>query len=511
MINTLRDLKYIYEPISNLDVDQLSPFIRAIKCRNYTSLENYISTLKTKILEDGIIFACMLDRSDVAKILIDRGVNYCPVRTFDVFSCAFCERFTVMGHAIYYRQIDLVKLLLSKGMDVDNVYYSNTYPNNALDVYYCLYNYKPMYELLKLLLENKSNIKGISKETIFMVGTKASSNELKLLLHYGLDAKSVLFDETKPELKGKDTVWYNHEVTLFDLVIMNAEKENIFGKNNDSIEKVYILLNAGVNYLSTKNFCSWTYLHILTIPEIIEKLCEMGVPVSSEALSFKFSKEIIRPLDIALDPKVINILEKYGATRSNPSNIEIDQSQKLYSAYRGRSIKKFVHLLMSDKDCVDQTGESGWNILHKLFADYSHDSISEIYDFIDLAESHELRLINMLIKYTNAKPLKDKIGRTPIMCMTFHPFAKLVTKVIQTYSNFEADYYKLDRNEYINKIFALRNGGFKDVETIFSSVSVPIKHVFDEFWASFINHRQFNPKTSHDPISSWNRMRDILG
>ena len=79
-------------------------------------------------------------------------------------------------------------------------------------------------------------------------------------------------------------------------------------------------------------------------------------------------------------------------------------------------------------------------------------------------------LINILIKH-GAAPLKDKAGRTPLMCLGFSPFnTGYNCQIIELYIDFEAAFYHLDPKEYREKFFKLREGGFLLGKTSWAAV-----------------------------------------
>lgn len=125
--------------------------------------------------------------------------------------------------------------------------------------------------------------------------------------------------------------------------------------------------------------------------------------------------------------------------------------------------------------------------MHYLFAEISPSYISDIYDYILIGESPELRLVNHLIK-CGAQALKDVVGRTPLMCLTFNHFANAVQCVMPIYINYEADYYKIDRKIYENGFYELRSKGYESITDPWGvglSRMVPIKNIFDKFWLNF--------------------------
>lgn len=487
-----------FEYLFNIDEFTLHPFIEAIKKADYESINRYLKTEDEETLHDGIVFACHYNNPGVAVHLMRNGANFSLRKKDDCYhSLKWNEILTVTGYAISYRQTDVVKELLKNGMSIDDVTHENPTINCALNIYYDKYDYKSDIDFLKLLLESKASTK-LPQGALFMIGTKGTSAELKLLLDHKLDPKSVLtttvlLDEARTKT----------EINLLDIAIHNSNNHN-----EDSINKVKLLLDYGANHSNTNNDCRQNYLHMSTDPDVISMLLKKGCNVNQTALFDHAYDEKVKPIDVAIDPKIKKLLSEFGATPS-----ELSEEEKkiitvdLFKHVPVYGIKNLIYNITNNQDIISQQSNTGgWTILHYLFAGFNCGSVSDIYDFEELATNMTLKMINILIK-AGAKPIKDRYGRTPLMCMTHHPHAtKMVGHVINMYSDFEADYHKLPREEYAEKIIVLRKGGFMSVTRDFglSIQSEPIKKVFDEFWSSFKNKTTFKPKQSRDPIALWN-------
>jgi hypothetical protein len=593
MIKNLSDLGYvsIYH-ITNKRYT-LHPFVDAIKNNDLTKMKDLMSTLDQQTLYDGIIFACHFGNSNAALFLIDNGVNCKLKNDKKMFELTMNEKLKLMGHVVHYmsRNIiktnDIIEKLLRIGIDIDDVSNDKSEYLSALDVYYNFHRYTPNIETLKTILGNKriKRIKRIKKinssmdlsdTSLFTIGTLASFDELKLLLEHKLDPNSILRKEKNTHLKIKNggnnnnnnnnnPCAYHREVNLLDILMIDANNKNMYRKDNESIRKVLLLLDYGANYSNTNNYCDWNYLHISTVPDIVEALCRTGLSIKHMAQFQKFTKEYVSPADLVVDPVIHEIFLKYEqkqiSTSSrhvdihNGTNIDIHNSTDTdthnstdidihdtidihisssnndsSSGSRGSSgsdssdiypevdfvklttdnmkyislygIKNLIKNLTKYKkyenededkdgyDCTRICSESGQTILHCLFESFSDNSISVIDDFVHLAESDELRMINILIK-CGAQPLKDNIGRTPLMCMSFNPTNNLVNNVIEMYCEFEASHYGLDKNKYLENILSLRIGKFntdtKNVEKFkfYCPSKLAAKDVFDKFWQNF--------------------------
>jgi hypothetical protein len=116
-----------------------------------------------------------------------------------------------------------------------------------------------------------------------------------------------------------------------------------------------------------------------------------------------------------------------------------------------------------------------------------------MYDLIDMSDDDNLYIINILIKL-GAKPVKDNIGRTPLMCLPFHSFTGMTKLILNMYCEFEAKFYKISPKDYYEKLLKLRTCEFQNtISQIKSHVLIPIKETFDEFWGSF-HQNNFKPK-----------------
>ena len=143
------------------------------------------------------------------------------------------------------------------------------------------------------------------------------------------------------------------------------------------------------------------------------------------------------------------------------------------------------------------------------FNDYILDKIFEnsIGD-LPLKFSEKFRSIIAQINHRIAFDLYN--SQSKLNSVTFIDITEFNNKVIDAYIGYEAAYYKLDPKEYREKFFKLRSGGFSSVDTFFGgSVAAPIGSVFEQFWKSFEDHSEFNPRESHNPTAEWNRMREI--
>jgi len=336
-------------------------------------------------------------------------------------------------------------------------------------------------------------------------------------------------EERKPELKGKDDICsysYHPEVNLLDLTVQQAERANLFKEDVDSMNKVALLVESGANASASNNYCGQNYLHQVTQPFLIELFGDSGVYVKAKALVHPHCRSEISPIDCAHTSEAVDLLCSFGEVRDNSPFIkgtaahatalnrigfnsenglnQLDENKELFCtrAYEKDDLAAFIALIGEGVDVNQRNGKSaGWTTLHRLFSEIKWGAFD---DGGAAKDSFEIQLINILMKHGVA-PLKDEMGRTPLMCLNFSD-KEYTRQVIDLYIGFEAAYYNLDPKEYKENFTKLRKGGFRPI-SLFSDSLTPIKPVFDNFWASFETHQKFNPLESHNPIGDWNELR----
>ena len=228
---------------------------------------------------------------------------------------------------------------------------------------------------------------------------------------------------------------YNDETSILDLAMMQEQKANLFHLDEPSREKVLFLLK----YQTDKS-----------------------------RYTFDSNGEYISPYSL----RKITLPESV-------------QNKDLIQAVKKWDLAAFMTLI--EEVDVNQRGptEARWTCLHHLFAELNHGSVSEEYDYVAIAQSKEIHWIDYLIK-RGARPLRDEVGRTPLMCLTLNSFNRGFNRqVIDRYAGFEATFYNLDPEEYKQKLFHLRDTGFSSQEILFGTIAVPIASIFNRFWKSF--------------------------
>lgn len=452
---------------------------------------------------------------------------------YDTFnSSSFDDRFTLVGLAIDHKHLDALKHLIESGYCITSCYKKTKYSEKnpgPLCVYLDSRSYrKGDHKMLQYIFSQKPPIETIASDHVFNLGVHTSWDEFVTIMNSGISIDSKFKEESKTQNGDKTDIFYICEVNLFDLVVMNAEFKNVMNQDRESIEKVRYMIQRNVDVLTRNNHLDTNFLHTTHIPELCELFASKGVPVDHKALCSRYrTPRLCEPIKIQYNDVVIDILVRHGADKkdasyvresetydSNLKRIKYDPARNdklfLVECMKHYDVPAFISLIASGIDVNKTVTDGRWTALHHAFAEADRGSVCDNYDFISICtENQHLQFANILIKH-KAKPLKDAMGRTPLMCMSFHAHNLPYTqKVIELYIDYEADYHGLNREEYREKFFALRSGGYKSIPTMMGlgpSVSAPMKDVFDAFWESFKTKIKFAPKKSHDPIRSWNEM-----
>ncbi|MBA2727824.1 MAG: hypothetical protein H0U49_06605 [Parachlamydiaceae bacterium] len=449
----------------------------------------------------------------------------------DSYSSHFHKQLTPLGLTIAKRHIFPLTHLLQKGESIDHVSIDET-RLTALDIFFKDHREKGSHtELLKVILNQKPSL-NLERITLFYIAVYSSPEELQLLLEYGLKAKSLWVEKKGNFFKGP-------EINLLDFAVIQAERDSLFGSNQEAIKKVELLLKFGADATKCNHVCNQNYLHRVTDYNLRHLLCHAGVDVKASERAHKYIKKDVKicPMDLALDIESIDLYCSFGESRDNspflketsahlsalkrigydfqkgPNQFSSEGIPLIIKAVKESDYSAIAALLGEGAD-VNMRSQKGsrWTALHWLFSKFGQQSSSsEPNEYLELSNNEDLRLINIMIK-KGALPLKDDLGRTPLMCLTFHVFwDKCQSKILDDYIGFEAKYFGINPHEYRSKFTTLRESGFKSVETLFDTVSVPVVAVFDQFWNSFKEHKAFDAEIRHDPNASWAKTRELYG
>lgn len=526
--------------IGNVPEEQLSPLLHAAREGHLSKLEPALNQVGAShpTAEEALCVAAMNGYADVVGHILKIGVRHNPPLTQADRKLAWHYSLTAMGQAILHRQRAVIEVLLQHKISIEEIS-RDTHSfifHSALDLFFWYHAKRGADpQTLEMILNQNPCMHSLKQETVFRIGVYASCSELELLFQMGFDPKSIFREERKPHKKGKDSISYSREVTLLDLCIMQAERAPFLPENPDSIAKVRLLIERETNVFSRNNFCEHNYLHQVSLPSLIEALTKAGVKVKEPALLHTHAYTKFYPIEAAYTEQTVALLcaagenlnnapftkgtkayqEALARVGYNPSQeSHLDANGELFyiKAYIQSDIAAFVALLGAGVNVNQQKQtESQWTSLHTLFSKINSGSVSEEYDYVCISTDFTIRLINMLIR-SGAKPLRDKLGRTPLMCLTHNSFNTVYNnQIINMYIHYEAAHYGIDPYTYKTAFQRLRQGGFRSQATLGPILSVPIQSAFDAFWASFESGAEFNPPQSHNPTASWNALRTLWG
>lgn len=495
------------------------------KIDDIRTLLNPITHINTPEFYDIFCCAAINGHSNIIELMIAKGLKPNFKDLEGVTDSEQREGLSAMGYAILHRHTAVIATLCNSGVNIDEVarekHNDNTTLDGALTVYCTsLFHYKSLekkenhIETLQLILSKQPKMHTLQKKTLWIIGIDASCKELHMLLNAGLDPNSICQNEKGIEFKGIDNDFNKPAISLLDVAVMQAEISNRFEKHADSINKVKELISRGANVLSINNTCGQTYLHQTSNPTLICQFVLSGLDVTTKAKivydqSFEFT-----PLDLAHTEESIDAftsldinITRFPYIKGTTAHINAlarlkfktdDQSNSLYyliKAYNAHDIGAFIALIGAGVDLNQCECTSKWTCMHELFSSIFNPSSDSTDNYKSIAfDDFHLRLINILIK-NGALPLKDNMGRTPLMCLSqssaCHAY---ILQIINLYIDFEADYYKLNREEYRLKFKKLRLS-LSPSEKYVSDKEIPALHQrnIEDFWNSFENNAKFKP------------------
>ena len=554
--------------------EKLSEHFRYAKNNDANGINILIkqNTISSAVLYDTLFVAIICNSHDITEIILDQKIDFNENSlVYDMFHNTSVEKFTLMGLSIHFRRTAVIKLLLKYGYNIDfcfkNTNHKLEYRTGLGAVSTFLENKhcdstSDNTELLSVILAPRAwapsagapragaqnLVINTNKINIFNLAIWTSYAEFELLMNAGIDVNTIYKKEYGNKLKKDGFSYYSPEVNILDLVIMKAEINSIYpDKNMETIKKFELLLskNTDTNYSHNRKNCG--FLHILTIPKMMEifiqnnlnKNVQMDLNQSMEyeeksAYNKLMTEQHYTPIEIAHNMETINLLVNLGADKEmasylphsqraikNFERIGFDTVTKnhlngkgilfLLDTFNYSDLSSLLSLIGAGID-INKSGTSDgkWTIMHHLFADIFCGHVSDELDFIDMAKRKNLKWINILIKH-GAVPLKDKVGRTPLMCVGFNDTI-YANMIIKQYAKYEADYHGVNEKIYLERLLKLRNGGYKSQSTLCGlgpSVAVPMQNIFDQFWNSFADGNiNFNPEQSHDPVAEWNKLFD---
>ena len=443
------------------------------KALRYAIQYNNLPVVKVLVLECGVSVNAYNDQK--------------PLRSYNDD-----ELKTPLGLAAEYGHDVIAEFLLVNGAEVDK--YTHSSPS--------LQDCTPLREailhpgsrvanprLIEVLLAHGADTKKINAHGISCLSSMGVPEELDILLQHGFDPNLVCdgkrlldkclengkyamavqlirhgADVTLIDEKGKSYLHKSRDLTLTRLLVekgLNIELADGSGKTAieyaDQQSAEFLADNgASVRKLSLLNYV------VLSSPRLTQQLIAEGIA------NFNVT-----------DDKGMTPLRKLAHSACQPGYLE-----------------NLTVILARVPDLnVNQAGEvGGWTPLHdafsqnKGFANSNMDATGEIDDR-HVAESRYTRAIDLLISY-GAKPIKDKAGRTPLMCMTFDGFSSTYNQaVVRRYHAFEAEHYEVEPAIYLREFGKLRRSGWNSVPDrgfaffgLDCRVSVPKLDAMNRFW-----------------------------
>lgn len=446
-----------------------------------------LGLLDKKNGEKALYHAAAYDAIDVAKALLECGVSpSCYIET----NRALDEQSTPLGIAADRGSERVVELLLNKGVNVDDYTSVTSLQSNCTPLRQAIIHIGsgdiPNPKIVSMLLDHGADVHKINPRGLTCLAHHGDARELELLLKAGLDPN------------------------------VDAEGEPLLSRcvSYGSSELAVVLVNYGANifYVNERN---QTYLHRTRDAILTQALIEKGLDVN--ALDGKGRT----PVECCSNTKSVEMLVSAGASISKLSMHHhavlssifltkklIDEKQANFSSFNNEGktplrklagsagldgylkTLKYVLKHIQDLDVNQSSPFGGWTALHEAFSE--NQGFVNFYDNeIDdknVAKSEYTQAIDLLIAH-GAQPLKDKTGRTPLMCLTLNGFSSSYnSRVIERYYRFEAEFYGVDPEIYKKELFHLRNSGFQQVQTpgalgfVGCKTSVPKNDAMEEFW-----------------------------
>jgi hypothetical protein len=448
--------------------------------------------------------------------------------TYETFgSASFDDRFTLIGLSIDHKHLDALKYLIEMGYCINTCYKKTNYSETnqgPVCVYLDSRHYrKGDCKLLRYMFSQNPVLDRIAYNHVFNLGVNTSLEEFTIIMDAGISINSKFKEESKTKNGDKTDIFYICEINLFDIVEMNAEIKNLLCDDTESIEKVRYMIKHGADVMTRNNNLDKNFLHSSTIPHLCKLFALKGVSVDHPAINVRCTKmPKCKPIEIAYDNVIIDILLQYGADKEDASYVRAtkkynsnlqrirynpSQTDKLFlvKCVNDYDIPSFISLIASGVDLNKTVAPDRWTTLHHIFSHVNQENVSENYNYISICtENVYLHFANILIKH-KAKPLKDAVGRTPLMCMSFHVNnLGYACSVINQYIDYEATYYGLDRKEYKEKLLAFLFGDHKPVTSMIGMnhvLDARLKAVNTVFWDSF-KKIKIVPNQAHDSVLS---------
>ncbi|MDP3704828.1 MAG: ankyrin repeat domain-containing protein [Legionellaceae bacterium] len=447
----------------------------------------------------------------VIKALLDCGVdvNACDLDEPIGFNFNSMKHKTPLGIAAEYGREEAVLLLLERGAEVDKPTHinPNQTTNTPLRKAMCHLDFKNSNpQLFENLLSYGADYKKVDDIAWSFFAEKGSAEEMAVFLRYGFDPNR--------QYKGKPYLLHciNAHRTIAmplimggaDLHYIDEEGKNYLHHSRDS-QLTQLLLEKDLNP-SLRDKKGKTPIHYVD-----QQSAEILADIQHKPNWFDFSARFYTPKELyhlsLHDHRVLSSPKLFRQL-----NIEVQPNihavdEKGMSVLRklahGASFEGYLENLiwlventMVDVNQASQDG--GWTALHDAFSQIQG-YVSMDYSDQDVAENKYAQAIDALIAH-GAKPIPDKQGRTPLMCLTYNEFSTTYNHaVIERYHRFEAEHYGVDATFYKPQFYSVRDSGFKTKGGDFSlpiislyAFSVPIPKILAAFWESIEAGKQIH-------------------
>lgn len=326
-------------------------------------------------------------------------------------------------------------------------------------------------EKILILLDNGACPENINKYTLSMLSQCGDPQVVELFIKYGLNINRSI-----------------DGISLLQDAIRWSDKRS----EAAAIAKILIQAGADVNYRNAKGE---SYLFHTGNIQLIELLIEKGLKVNEKSKEGKYpiekvtNTELIKlflshdenlkkclklsNLGVLRDNELIQFAAAQKADfneLNNAGNTPLTQALMLHLPVNTIEI-----LLTSGADVNLKNNETGFAALHIFFI-HTYNSTKKV-DYLN-------EVIDLLIKY-GAQPVKNNIHRTPLMYLPIDFNPLIADNNIIKYGQFEADFYKVDKELYTNLLLQLRenkSGNLSKFPGISSNNKKHIDKINSAFW-----------------------------
>lgn len=393
--------------------------------------------------EQALIYAAKHNAPKVAMILLVLGVSPNAYRNDE----------TALGRAAENGHRDIAKLLLENGAEVDKYTSTSSYSDcTPLKKAIIRRGYQPSNpSLIALLLEYGAKLDKLNENDLIHLVKQGEPEDLVILLQNGFNPNSLC--EGKPLLDrclaykktalAMKLIEYGADVTFID----NEGRSYLHRSYDLKLTRLFVDKDLNIELNDQKG---QTPIESVDMKSA-EFLAEQGASVNNLTIhSVLGSPHLTRKLHEEMQPD-FNGKDRYGYT----------PLYKLVKNAGDVGYLETLKVLLESNINIDinqATLTKGWTALHQAF--YQNQGIIMSNADESVTNSRHTKAIDLLI-LNGAKPLKDKLGRTPLMCLCYdNKFNKVFNEaLIKRYCKFESDYYGIPSELYAREL--LKFPGFR--------------------------------------------------